>query len=62
MIVFAIVGVAAGLVYLRMQGPLDTAEIVAAVLILLAIIPPNIAVLRYGVKRFERQKSLRIAH
>jgi hypothetical protein len=63
MIVFAVVGVVCGLVYLRMQGPLDTAEIVAAVLILLAVIPPNISVLRHGAKRFEAQKnSLRIAH
>lgn len=61
-ILFAVLAVTGGLVLLRSQGPLDTAEITAAVLLLLAIIPPNIHVLRYDPTKVRIKKTLRATH
>ncbi|SNS82804.1 hypothetical protein SAMN05421770_102477 [Granulicella rosea] len=61
-IVFSILAVAAGLSMLRLQGPLDTAEITAGILVLLAIIPPSIAVLRYDPTKIRVKKTLRVTH
>ncbi len=55
-IFFSVVGVGAGVLYLRNQGPLDTGEIAAAVLLLLAIVPPNIAILRRSPDQFDSKK------
>lgn len=45
-ILFTLVGEIATFIWLRRSGPLDTGEIVALLLVLIGVIPPNIHIIR----------------